>query len=287
MRKINFEQGSDEWLSWRKTLLTATDASVIMGVSPYCTPYKLWQRKIGQIPEQAVTAPMLRGQRDEPRARELFCKMYRMGLTPCCIESEKYPFLGASLDGLSDCENYIVEIKSQSPDKIANGIPPMHIAQMQHQMLCTDGKVQKAFYVSYWENAIDVLILEFDEEGTKNYLLEAQAFWNKMLAFEAPPLSKRDYKDMSSVQAWNIHADNYKNICAQIKALEDAKDQSRKNLIDLAGDDNGSGCGVKVLKKYVKGRVDYDAIPELKSLDLETYRKAPSSNWTIMLDSKS
>lgn len=55
MKIVNFEQGSEEWLTWRKGRLTATDAAALLGKSRYVTPYKAWQRKIGQAPEQIVT----------------------------------------------------------------------------------------------------------------------------------------------------------------------------------------------------------------------------------------
>ena len=35
------------------------------------------------------------------------------------------------------------------------------------------------------------------------------------------------------------------------------------------------GCGVEVLKSSRKGAIDYSAIPELRGIDLEQYRKPP------------
>ena len=49
---IELEQGSPEWLSWRRTVITATDASVIMGNNPWETPYSCWQRKLGLLEEK-------------------------------------------------------------------------------------------------------------------------------------------------------------------------------------------------------------------------------------------
>ena len=37
MRIVNLEQGTKEWLEWRRQGITATESSVILGLSPYKT----------------------------------------------------------------------------------------------------------------------------------------------------------------------------------------------------------------------------------------------------------
>ena len=66
MKTIELEQGSNEWLSWRRTVITATDCSCIMGNNPWTTEYKCWQRKLELIPEQTSNYAMERGKRLEP-----------------------------------------------------------------------------------------------------------------------------------------------------------------------------------------------------------------------------
>lgn len=287
MRKVEFEQGSEEWLQWRKGLLTATDAPMLMGVSPYVTPYKGWQRKVGQAQEQTVNSAMRRGQKDEPIARSLFIEQFNINMNPCCIESETYNFLGASLDGISDCGNYILEIKSQNMDAIkANGIPKHHMYQMQHQLLCTDNSAKMCFYVTIWNNDIHVLEVFPDEEWRKTYLVEARAFWKRVVFFEPPDMSKKDYKDMSSENEWASYSCEYKKISDQIKQLEKVKDSYREELVKMCGEDSCYGNGIKVLKKMTKGRIDYEIVPELEGVELDKYRKPSTFSWTIMIDQK-
>ena len=45
MKIIPIEQQSPEWFEWRKTGITASDMPIIMGVSPYKTPWQLWAEK--------------------------------------------------------------------------------------------------------------------------------------------------------------------------------------------------------------------------------------------------
>lgn len=281
MKKINYSQGSSEWLNWRKNMITATDAAVIMGISPYCTAYKLWQRKLGLIPEQSVNKAMIRGTEQEPIARDIFNKSHQYDMQPAIIESEKYKFLGASLDGLSACGKYILEIKSQPPVK---GIPDFHYAQIQHQMLCSDHQVIGCYYVTIWEGKIDVKFYEADLDWMNNYISHAKKFWENILFNEPPDLTQKDYKDMSFNKEWNENSKEYVEISYKIKLLEEEKDKIRKKLIDSCENQNCVGAGVRVLCKINKGRVDYEAIPELKNMNLDKYRKKSTISWTILVD---
>src|SRR5690606_25562895 len=118
---------------------TATDASVIMGNNPWTTPYKCWQRKLGLIEEQKSNEAMERGKRLEPEARALFIETHGINMKPEVVESTKYDFLGASLDGLSDCGQFICEIKcggANLHNQALHGIIPKYYEdQIQHQLL--------------------------------------------------------------------------------------------------------------------------------------------------------
>lgn len=287
MRRVELEQGSKEWLDWRKERLTATDAAALLGVSPYVTPFKCWERKVGQAPEQVVTSAMLRGLRDEPRARKMFIDMYGINMTPCCIESAEYDFLGASLDGISDCGRYILEVKSQQLLPIKTfGVPEFHMPQMQHQMMC-DKKIEKCFYVSIWENEIVVIEVLPDLNWRKEYLPKAIDFWKGVLLFDPPSLSNRDYVDMSGKGQWNTLAREYREINEQIKSLEDQRCSLKKQLITICGENSCTGYGIKVLKKTIKGRIDYDKAFEAFQIEegrLAEFRKPSSSSWMITID---
>jgi putative phage-type endonuclease len=290
MKIITHEQGSDAWKTWRKGLLTATDAAMLLGESPYVTAYQCWQRKVGLLPEVEVTAPMRRGTRDEPIARDLFNRQYVLpsgaedAWLPECIESEKYPFLGASLDGISDTGESILEIKSTNFHDSPDSIPKFHWIQMQHQMLCGDGTIDMCYYVRYWEGQINVQRVYRDDEWAKDYIPKATQFWEHVALMEPAPLSEKDYRDMNDNEEWRDYAADYEHIVTKIKKLENEKERIRQELIKLSDKTNCSGGGIRIFKKITKGRVDHDLIPELKDIDLDKYRKQPSIVWTITLD---
>lgn len=287
MRKVQLEQGSPEWLEWRKGRLTATDAAMLLGASPYVTPYQGWQRKLGLVPEQATNSAMLRGRRDEPIARAMFIEEYGINMIPCCIESDQHNFLGASLDGISDCGRYLLEVKSQDIDRIKSlGIPDFHMAQMQHALLCTDQSAEKCFYSTIWNSSIYTLEVNPDLDWMKNYLEKAHEFWKAVIFRESPPLTNKDYKKMNATDVWQGYAEEYKKVCEQIKTLEELKDSYRQQIISMCGDENCMGGGIKVMKKTTRGRVDYEAIPELSTVNLDMYRKEPTCSWVITVDKK-
>lgn len=281
MKKLNLEQGTDEWLEWRRGLLTATDAAVLLGESPYDTPFTGWQRKCGYIPEKTKTAPMQRGIDDEPIARVLFIEEYGINMTPCCIESETNTFIGASLDGISDCGRYGLEVKSQRP---VDEVPRLHWLQMQHQMSSSDKVMEKIFYVSHWEGRNITFEVVRDDEWEKSYIPQAFKYWSFVVFKESPPLLPKDYQDRTYDPEWSTAAQQYKEINAQIKALEKLKEGYREKLIELTGEQNAMGCGLKVLKKFTKGRIDYKEVVETQNVifNEDHFRKPPSFSWTIM-----
>ena len=285
MKIIELEQGSPEWLSWRKTVITATDASVILGNNPWDTPYICWQRKLGLIEEKKSNEAMERGKRLEPEARARFIERHGINMYPAVVESTEFNFLGASLDGLSDCQKYVLEIKCGG-DKlhtmaIKGEIPQYYQDQMQHQLFVTGA--EKAFYYSY--NGSEGVCIEVlpDPQYKVRFLPKAREFWRCVAFTEPPILQDSDYKDMSNEPKWRALATEYRLVNEQIKAMEDIKDNYRKELLKLCGDQNCLGEGVRVMKTIMRGRIAYDEIPEIKTIDLDRYRKGSTTTWKILV----
>ena len=285
MKIIELEQGSQEWLSWRKTVITATDCSCILGNNPWTTAYKCWQRKLGLIEEQASSAAMERGKALEPEARAQFIERYGLNMIPVVVESAEFDFLGASLDGISDDGRALLEIKCGGTKlhqmALNQEIPQYYLDQIQHQLLVTGA--ERCFYYSYdGTNGICIEVLP-NPEFKATFMPKAREFWKCVAFNEPPPLQDSDYKDMSGEPQWKGFAGEYRKLCEQIKNLEDIKDSYRKELLKLSGDQNCLGGGVRVMKTIMRGRVDYDAIPEIKGVDLDQYRKNSSSTWKILI----
>jgi putative phage-type endonuclease len=285
MKIIQLEQGSQQWLSWRKTVITATDASVILGNNPWDTPYSCWQRKLGLIEEKKSNDAIERGKRLEPEARIQFIERYGLEMIPLVVESTEFEFLGASLDGMSIEANCLLEIKCGGPKlhgmALRGEIPQYYRDQMQHQLLVTGA--EKCFYYSY--NGVDGICIEVtpDPDFKTNFIPKAREFWRCIAFAESPALQDADYKYMSDDPEWRVLAAEYRTICEQIKTLEEIKENHRKELLRLCGNQNCLGDGVKVMKTIMRGRIAYDEIPEIKGVDLDKYRKGSTTTWKIMV----
>ena len=47
MQFVELDQRTDAWFEWRKNGITASESPVIVGLSPYQTPWRLWAEKTG------------------------------------------------------------------------------------------------------------------------------------------------------------------------------------------------------------------------------------------------
>lgn len=151
MKVLNYTQGSADWLAWRQTRITATDAACILGLNEYKSAHQLWQEKLGLVDPEPINEAMLRGQELEPVAREIFIKETGIFVEPRVVEHSEHWWMGASLDGLSTCGKIVLEIKCPGNRNhlfaLAIGIREYWEIQMQHQLFVTGADI--AYFISY------------------------------------------------------------------------------------------------------------------------------------------
>jgi putative phage-type endonuclease len=286
MKVINLQQGSREWLSFRRSKIMASDTPIILGKSPYCSPFTLWQRKLGLTPEQEETPAMRRGKDLEPIARGQFCCQFGIEMTPLVVESDDLPWMAASLDGYSKIDNSILEIKCNGKKNhdIALGgeVPESHWLQMQHQMYVSG--VQLGYYYSFDGEEGITIEVKFDPDAFNAIIPALYQFWRGLILLEPPALTEGDYKDMATDTNWQRLANRYTELDQVIKWKEKEKDDVRRQLIQLCGDNNCKGSGIKLLKTLTKGKIPYSEIEEIKAMDLEPHRKDSTTSWRVYVE---
>lgn len=281
MRLDSMSQGSNEWLKLRKTKVTATDAGVILGISPYQSSYGLWAEKMSLSPPVQENERMREGKRLEPLALAEFTKKTGILASPAIVISDERSWQMASLDGLSDDNKSMVEIKC-GPKTCALAkqgiIEPHYRAQLHHQMsvMC----LPMMFFFTFDGQSSNIMEVERDDAYIADMIAKEHEFFKCIDNFEPPALSERDYV-IRNDDEWNQLAIQYLKAKDLAKIVADDEELLRQQLIALAGSMNVKGSGVRVAKSVRKGTVDYKAIPELKGLDLEPYRKKPSEYWRI------
>lgn len=276
------EQGSKEWLELRKNYIGASDAPAIMQVSPWRTPYQVWQEKLGIGGIQEETDAMRYGKRMEEEARRKYEGYTGILVCPEIVFHPKKKFMMASLDGLSFNGDMAVEIKNANYEdhKLAKlgKIPEKYFPQVQHQLACLGFNV--LHYFSYHNGEGVVVEVVRDESYIEKLYLEEGIFWNKVENLETPEMTEKDYMQVDS-EEWQQLANDWALITQQLTNLEKKEKEYRQSLIAMAGGANATGCGIKLTKIVKKGSIDYKAIPELKEIDIEQYRKSPVESWRI------
>ena len=188
----NIVQGSEQWHLYRSAHIMATDCGIILGSNPWRTPLELWEEKLTIRSPVELNNAMRRGTELEPEARNLACEIIGMQFEPCVYESEVYPWMAASLDGISKCGSYVLEIKCpnvRTHEMALNGmhIPEYYLDQMRHQLAVTG--CEKVYYFSYRpEHEIKHVCIEVHRSDHRiEIILEKEKeFWLQLCTMMPP-----------------------------------------------------------------------------------------------------
>ena len=155
-----------------------------------------------------------------------------------------------------------------------------YLHQMYAQIYVT--RAEKCFYYCYYEKEGICIEVYLPPNFLSRWHPAARAFWKCVALNEPPALQESDYKDMSCEPEWHSYATEYRKLCEQIKTLEDMKESYRQEILKKCGDQSCTGHGIKVIKTILPGRIAYHEIPEIKDINIEKYRKNPTTSWRIL-----
>ncbi len=278
------QQRSPEWYSLRKTHIGASDAAIIMGVSPWRTPLELWQEKMDrQVKITPHQSPwMQRGIEMEPEALESFECVTGHLMRPSVIICPKNPWMMASLDGLELNGDIAVEIKCSGKKDhelaMSGKIPEKYIPQLQHQLSVTGHSMM--YYFAYSPRSQKIIKVWRDEEYIKKLIEKESHFYHYHMLKKIPPENVAQMKEMSS-QNWKSLADEYKKLDSQSKECERRKDEIKDLLMQISNSENATGHGISLQRIERKGIIPYSSIPQIKEMDLEGFRKPSTFSWRI------
>lgn len=299
MNVVDLVQRSDEWLVWRAEGITATDIPVILGLSPYKTPWQLWAEKTGRInpPDLSGNPNIQRGNRLEDDARQLTENRYNDVLLPLCGECTEWPVLRASFDGVGS-NGEVYEFKAPSKnvfdeldrEGVNSATFKLYEAQVHTQQVVAG--THKGRLIFYREDGTD---MDFEvlltPERKSEILKAALRFWNLVCTKIPPKLDPdRDWYIPDTGEdkfKWEAHADAWRSQHQQIKALKDqlkALEKDQKDvqcaMTNLMGSFKHADIGGVKVTRFVKaGSIDYlkyltDTFPDKDvSVELEVYRK--------------
>lgn len=299
MRLIDIAQRTPEWRIWRRQGVTASDAPVVLGVSPFKSRWRLWAEKTGLNEEVEVDTPDIRrGIEEEPKARLAFEKKYDTLLLPVCGEHDTYPILRASFDGVE--KGRPVEIKAPSEKTFAkvcrNGPSEIHRIQLQHQMLVAGSD---SGWLVYWcAGEMIEFHLPFDPALADRIVAESLAFWEKVQSGTEPE-EVLPHDIFLPGSSWQELEDSYRALLAKKKALEadlaevqaGIKALENKMLADLGDLAVAETEGIRVCRFLRRGAIDYKKaifalLPGLEEADLEQFRREAHVHVKVTLKKK-
>jgi putative phage-type endonuclease len=256
----------------RKDYIGGTCISAIMGKSPYKKAEQVWKEKTGLVePEDISLRPHVAfGVAMESVIRDWVEKKYDKKFNPTFIESQEYPFIAGSLDGLSE-DGIVLEIKTIGKEGIVNasmGIVPEHY-RMQLQWYMFLAGSQQGLFVAYNKDADEWHSVDIprDDKLIKEMIAAAIVFWRHVET--RTPLNIVSDDMICRIDEWK----NAKRALDAAQTVYDVIDEElRADFAKLNIDDLESE-GVKFTRYDVKGSIDYSKIEVLKTMDLEQYRK--------------
>lgn len=283
-----------EWLQWRSKGVGGSDAPVVLGISPYQTPFQLWEEKTGKVPLERETNEYItkKGNQYESFARSKYELINDMEMPPVRYEHHEISYLRATLDGGNQQEKKGIEIKYNGKDvheavKKFKKIPEDHMAQLQHQLFVTGFK--SIDYLSYYVasgkdekgNKIvpepkkgDLVVVEVmpDTQWIHDYLIKVIEFWQLVQTDTPPELTDRDVWTITKHDELALKYIEAKRIMDKAEAdIKIIGEEIKKISAGIARAQFGE-TGLSIVRSYRVGNVDYKKIPELKGVNLDQYR---------------
>ncbi len=290
MIKFHLEQGSAEWLEFRKGKISSSKVPIILGQSPYQTAFELWEEELGLREPQGSSPHMKKGLAIEEAARQWYLEETGYRVTPAVITSEQHPDFMASLDGLNEEKKIIVEIKNNNSDwheQAKKGeVPYFHLLQCQNHMLVAGSGYDECHYISYRPGDSVMVVVKRDENLMDEIVKKGIEFKKMVDNLVAPPLTDRDYVDMSQDSELADNYSLYHYYVSMQKDYESKADIVKQKIIDKAGSRSIKGYGFKLTKYETKGRVDYEKLvsESCPGVDVEKYRSDSKSSYRLTAD---
>lgn len=281
---VKHKPNTPEWLEWRRGAIGASDSPIILGKSPYKNQYELYLEKVQLTIPSPASEAMRKGHEMEASIRAWAEKEIGIEFMPVCIESNKASFMVASLDGINFEGDVFLECKFNNKNNHqmarAGKIVDHHYIQVQHQFGVL-GHIpnRKGYYVSYNDGDFAIVEIQPEKSLWDDIVKEGSEFYERVKHKNPPELSDKDYELVTNCNLLNL-ADQLKEISTKRLELEKEEKIVKEKILSSVVRNSRIG-EVKVTKCIRKGTLNYESIPELQGVDLETYRNPSSTYWKI------
>ena len=288
------DQSGAVWLEWRKKGLGSSDAPIIMGVSPYKTPFKLYVEKIQDgCAEEKSNFIFEKGHRLEAACRARIEIETMTDWSPGLFEREDKPYIRASMDAANKEIMEGKEFKYVGKEIFEKGVCPDHyFPQVMHQYLVTGFKRITMVLVTDHEslidkkNGVEFVYKELEVPCDPEY---CKKLFTALVKFREYNIDKRVPPELTDRDAMPIKDANLKALLKKYKAnqdkinkvshLEDENKALKEEIFALTNHPLMSYGKIRISAGERQGAIDYSSIPAIKQMkkdELEAFRKASS-----------
>ncbi|EAJ5374720.1 hypothetical protein C3755_08570 [Campylobacter coli] len=272
---IDLEQGSVEWLNFRKGKITASIVASCIGEKGAFLSKEKAKELIQGVYEPYVSEAMKKGREYEELIRAKMEFIIGKDITPIVIQSLENELFMASLDGI-DNEKTIYEFKYSTNNKEYEQVlkfkkpSSKYYAQIQFQLFV--GGFEKCVFAVLNENDdLTYCMVKSDKEYQDFMLRKIDEFIKDYLVNQ-----KSDYKELEDTKAKNLTIEIIR-LENTIKPIKEKLESLKKELIALA---NGEKARCLDITIYPQSRttVDYKGFLEQKNITVpkEFYKESIS-----------
>jgi putative phage-type endonuclease len=180
----------------RRTGIGGSEAAAALGLSPWQSPFDLWEQKRGLAPPVEQNEPMLWGQLLEDTIRREYARRTGYDVRPVkeMIRHPEHPWMFAHIDGeIGPLRNMILEVKTTRDSRGwgepgTDEIPQHYLVQTHHYMACTTAEV---CHVAVLIGGQDFRLYQVDRDAEiQQRVIEGEAeFWEWVKQGVPPPPS--------------------------------------------------------------------------------------------------
>jgi putative phage-type endonuclease len=182
----------DEWLRWRRTGVSGSDAAAIIGLDRYRSAFDVYADKIGLKPEQPDNEAMRQGRDLEQYVAKRFMEATgkKVRRRNAILQHPEHHWMLGNIDRWVVGENAGLECKTTSVlnrAKFSQGeFPPNYYVQCVHYMAVT-GAERWYLAVLVLNKAFHVFTIERDENEIQALVATEKDFWENHIMKQIPP----------------------------------------------------------------------------------------------------
>lgn len=179
---------NESFADFRRKGIGSSDASAVMGASPWCTPYQLWEQKTGRAGGPEMNFQMRRGIELEPYARQSYENETGIRMPTERMIHKEHDFVRAHFDGINKLARLVLEIKCSGRidhEKAMSGkIPDKYLWQCVH-LLAVSGLPMLHYWSFDGENGV-LVKFKRDKALEEKLLIQETIFWGHVTTDKAP-----------------------------------------------------------------------------------------------------